>query len=109
GGDISDGPRPGPARRRGLIASVAAGRGHDRRYAIDPAKIEAELGWRAAESFESGLRKTVRWYIDNRAWWEPLRAGVYGGERLGLPEAGRNFTPQGPVGPGLGGGLLPPI
>jgi len=85
--DIIDGLLPGSAPRRGLIAFVADRPGHDRRYAIDPAKIEAELGWRAAESFESGLRKTVRWYIDNRVWWEPLRAGVYGGERLGLAEA----------------------
>ena len=43
----------------------------------------SELGWRPRESFESGLRKTVRWYLDNRAWWEPIRSGVYRGERLG--------------------------
>jgi dTDP-glucose 4,6-dehydratase len=58
--------------------------GHDRRYAIDPAKIERELGWRAAESFDNGMARTVRWYLDNESWWRPLRDGVYGGERLGL-------------------------
>jgi dTDP-glucose 4,6-dehydratase len=56
----------------------------DRRYAIDAAKLERELGWRARETFSSGIAKTVRWYLDNRQWWEPLRNGVYRGERLGL-------------------------
>ena len=70
--------------RRELIAFVEDRPGHDRRYAIDPAKIERELGWRARETLESGLEKTVRWYLDRRDWWEPLRNGVYGGERLGL-------------------------
>ncbi|MBN9278919.1 MAG: dTDP-glucose 4,6-dehydratase, partial [Hyphomicrobium sp.] len=55
-----------------------------RRYAIDPTKIETELGWRAEETFESGIERTVRWYLDNERWWRPLREGVYGGERLGL-------------------------
>jgi len=73
--------------RRDLIEFVADRPGHDRRYAIDPSKIETELGWSSTESFESGLRKTIRWYMDNRAWWEPLRAGVYRGERLGLTDA----------------------
>lgn len=67
-----------------LIAFVEDRPGHDRRYALDPAKIEAELGWRAAESFDSGIERTVRWYLDNESWWRPLREGVYGGERLGL-------------------------
>jgi dTDP-glucose 4,6-dehydratase len=58
--------------------------GHDLRYAIDARKIERDLGWRPAETFESGLRKTVRWYLDNRAWWERVRTGVYRGERLGV-------------------------
>lgn len=78
--------RLAPARtgRRRLITFVPDRPGHDQRYAIDASKLEAELGWRAGHDFESGLEKTVRWFLDNRAWWEPLRSGVYGGERLGL-------------------------
>jgi dTDP-glucose 4,6-dehydratase len=82
--DMIDDLVPRSGSRRELITFVEDRPGHDRRYAIDPSKIEAELGWSATESFESGLWKTVRWYMDNRRWWEPLRAGVYGGERLGL-------------------------
>jgi dTDP-glucose 4,6-dehydratase len=82
--DIIDDLVPRSGSRRELITFVEDRPGHDRRYAIDPSKIEAELGWSSTESFESGLWKTVRWYMDNRRWWEPLRAGVYGGERLGL-------------------------
>jgi dTDP-glucose 4,6-dehydratase len=69
--------------RRGLITYVTDRPGHDQRYAIDASKLEAELGWRAQEDFESGLRKTVRWYLDRADWWEPLRAR-YKGARLGL-------------------------
>jgi dTDP-glucose 4,6-dehydratase len=58
--------------------------GHDRRYAIDCTKIETELGWRAAETFESGLRRTVEWYVARRDWWAPILKARYGGERLGL-------------------------
>jgi dTDP-glucose 4,6-dehydratase len=58
--------------------------GHDQRYAIDASKIERELGWRAEESFTSGLAKTVQWYLDNEWWWAPLRKRVYAGERIGL-------------------------
>ncbi len=65
------------------IAFVADRPGHDRRYGIDPAKIERELGWRPRETFESGLEKTVRWYLANRGWWQDSRVRVYGGERLG--------------------------
>ena len=75
----------GQSRRR-LITFVRDRPGHDHRYAIDATKLETELGWRAQETFETGLAKTVRWYLDNRAWWEPLRKGVYAGERLGLVE-----------------------
>jgi len=75
---------PGGSSRRRLITFVPDRPGHDHRYAIDAAKLEAELGWRPGHDFESGLEKTVRWYLDNRAWWEPLRSGVYAGERLGL-------------------------
>ncbi|MGH6973443.1 MAG: dTDP-glucose 4,6-dehydratase [Stellaceae bacterium] len=66
-----------------LIEFVADRPGHDLRYAIDDRKIRGELGWRPAESLETGLRKTVRWYLDNEAWWKPIRNGVYRGERLG--------------------------
>ena len=70
------------ARRR-LITFVTDRPGHDGRYAIDAGKIKRELGWEPRETFESGLRKTVRWYLDNRAWWGRIRSGVYRGERLG--------------------------
>lgn len=76
--------RPAARPYRELITFVADRPGHDRRYAIDPTKIETELGWRADETFESGIDRTVRWYLDNERWWRPLREGVYGGERLGL-------------------------
>jgi dTDP-glucose 4,6-dehydratase len=76
--DASIGPR------RGLIRFVADRPGHDRRYAIDASKIRRELGWEPRETFESGLRATVRWYLDNRSWWERIRTGVYRGERLGV-------------------------
>jgi dTDP-glucose 4,6-dehydratase len=62
--------------------------GHDRRYAIDAGKIERELGWRAEETFTSGLAKTVQWYLDNEWWWSPLRKKVYAGERIGLVKVG---------------------
>lgn len=57
--------------------------GHDRRYAIDPGRIERELGWRAQETFESGLSGTIDWYLANEHWWRPLRDKTYGGQRLG--------------------------
>ncbi len=61
--------------------------GHDRRYAIDASKIKRELGWVPQETFETGLRKTVQWYLDNQAWWQRVRDGSYRGERLGLGTA----------------------
>jgi len=76
---------PADAPRRNLITFVKDRPGHDHRYAIDATKLERELGWRAQENFETGLAKTIRWYIDNEAWWAPLRERVYSGERLGLP------------------------
>ncbi|MBV8650188.1 MAG: GDP-mannose 4,6-dehydratase, partial [Alphaproteobacteria bacterium] len=66
------------------IEFVADRPGHDKRYAIDAAKIERALGWRPKRSFEDGLRHTVRWYLDNRGWWERVMSGAYRGERLGL-------------------------
>jgi dTDP-glucose 4,6-dehydratase len=70
-----------PHRR--LISFVADRPGHDRRYAMDSAKIRRELGWEPAENFDSGLRKTVSWYLENRWWWEPIWSQRYRGERLG--------------------------
>ena len=67
-----------------LIAFVTDRPGHDLRYAIDAAKLEQELGWKAEETFETGIEKTVRWYLDNEWWWRPLREKVYAGERLGM-------------------------
>ncbi|MEO5578100.1 MAG: dTDP-glucose 4,6-dehydratase [Sphingomicrobium sp.] len=69
--------------RRSLITFVADRPGHDRRYAIDPAKIERELGWRADHSFEVGLAETIDWFLANEAWWRPIRDGHYSGARLG--------------------------
>jgi dTDP-glucose 4,6-dehydratase len=80
---------PAAQPRRALITFVADRPGHDRRYAIDASKARRELGWQPRESFENGLERTIRWYLDNRSWWEPLRERVYGGERLGLLEAAR--------------------
>jgi dTDP-glucose 4,6-dehydratase len=80
--EISPDTRTG--RREELIAFVTDRPGHDLRYAIDARKIERELGWRPAETFESGLAKTVRWYLENRGWWERVRSGGYRGERLGV-------------------------
>jgi dTDP-glucose 4,6-dehydratase len=66
-----------------LISFVEDRPGHDQRYAMDDRKLRSELGWRPSESLETGLRKTVRWFLDNRDWWEPIRSGLYRGERLG--------------------------
>lgn len=67
-----------------LIRFVDDRPGHDLRYAIDANKIERELGWRPQETFESGMRKTVAWYLDNQQWWQQILDGRYRGERLGL-------------------------
>ncbi|MBQ7190420.1 MAG: dTDP-glucose 4,6-dehydratase, partial [Kiritimatiellae bacterium] len=66
-----------------LITFVADRPGHDLRYAIDPAKLMSELGWRPRENFETGIRKTVQWYLDNEWWWGPIHRSRYAGERLG--------------------------
>ncbi len=83
--DLLDELQPGSRHRphRNLITFVADRPGHDRRYAMDAAKIRGELGWRPRESLETGLRKTVQWYLDNRWWWEPIWYGRYRGTRLG--------------------------
>ena len=77
-------PRPGAASRRALITFVEDRPGHDLRYAIDTSKIRADLGWAPRESFASGLRRTVTWYLENQAWWNGIRGGTYDGSRLGL-------------------------
>ena len=74
---------PTDAPREALIEFVTDRPGHDARYAIDATKLETELGWRAQENFDSGIEKTVRWYLDNEWWWRPLR-DRYDGQRLGL-------------------------
>ncbi len=66
-----------------LITYVKDRPGHDLRYAIDASKIERELGWTPAETFESGIRKTVEWYLNNETWWQRVLDGSYAGERLG--------------------------
>lgn len=75
-------PDPKGSRER-LIAYVTDRPGHDARYAIDAGKIGRELGWVPKETFETGLRRTVEWYLANPAWWGDIRSGVYRGERLG--------------------------
>jgi dTDP-glucose 4,6-dehydratase len=67
-----------------LIEFVTDRPGHDARYAIDAAKIRQELGWQPRHTFDHGLSDTVRWFLDNRGWWERVMSGVYRGERLGL-------------------------
>ncbi|MBW8016044.1 MAG: dTDP-glucose 4,6-dehydratase [Planctomycetes bacterium] len=68
---------------RDQITFVQDRPGHDKRYAIDAGKIKAELGWEPKESFETGIKKTVQWYLDNEWWWKPIRDNKYKGERLG--------------------------
>jgi dTDP-glucose 4,6-dehydratase len=85
--DVLDEVVPSPKPRRDLITFVTDRPGHDHRYAIDATKLETELGWKAQETFETGIRRTVRWYLDNGWWWQPLRDKVYAGERLGLGAA----------------------
>jgi dTDP-glucose 4,6-dehydratase len=76
-------PSANGARHR-LISFVADRPGHDRRYAIDASKLENELGWQAADTFESGLAKTVQWYLENSAWWRAILDRGYKAERIGL-------------------------
>jgi dTDP-glucose 4,6-dehydratase len=76
------------SRHESLITFVADRPGHDRRYAIDAGKIERELGWRPEETLETGMEKTVRWYLGNRGWCEAVLSRGYRGERLGLGSRG---------------------
>lgn len=82
--DLMNELRPRAGGYRDLITFVSDRPGHDLRYAIDSSKIERDLGWRPAERFETGLRKTVQWYLDNADWWQAIRSGKYRGERLGV-------------------------
>src|SRR5579871_605383 len=77
-------PDPAIGPREKLITFVTDRPGHDARYAIDAGKIGRELGWKPRHTFDEGLRETVRWYLDNKTWWERVRSGVYRGERLGV-------------------------
>lgn len=81
---IMDDMFPGQSPHDRLITHVADRPGHDLRYAIDATRLETELGWQARENFDTGIRKTVEWYLDNQNWWQPLTKTVYKGERLGL-------------------------
>ena len=69
-----------------LISFVKDRPGHDIRYAVDTTKITEELGWKSAETFETGLYKTVKWYLDNSTWWEKILSKSYKFERVGLGE-----------------------
>ena len=60
-----------------LITNVTDRKGHDQRYAIDPAKIHVELGWLPETMFKEGIRKTIHWYLDNKSWWEDIISGAY--------------------------------
>lgn len=76
-------PRSGNVSYHELIEFVEDRPGHDKRYAIDATKLETELGWKAREDFDSGIRRTVQWYLNNEWWWEPIRQDEYSGHRLG--------------------------
>ena len=80
---LMDEMHPSGAPHGRLITFVTDRPGHDARYAIDPSRISAELGWQPSVTLEEGLRKTVRWYLDNEAWWQPLLARHGVGKRLG--------------------------
>jgi dTDP-glucose 4,6-dehydratase len=84
--DVLDQMVPRRAKRRSLITFVKDRPGHDLRYAIDASKARRELGWKPRTTFEQGITQTVRWYLENRAWWEAPRSNVYRGTRLGLLE-----------------------
>ncbi len=83
--DLLDDVAPGTTpRHRDLITFVADRPGHDRRYAIGASKLERDLGWRAKENFESGIEKTVRWYVDQQPWWRAILERGYTANRVGL-------------------------
>jgi len=91
---LMDEQLPSRAPHRQLITYVTDRPGHDRRYAIDASKLERDLGWAAEEDFSSGIDKTVRWYLANQGWWQPLRSQIYHGQRLGLVDRGGSATAE---------------
>ena len=86
--DILDELAPTGTSHRALRTFVTDRPGHDRRYAIDATKIRRELGWRPRHTFESGLRDTIRWYVEHREWCAQVQSGRYDRQRLGLRSAG---------------------
>ncbi len=82
--DLLDAIIPAAAARRSLISFVTDRPGHDRRYAIDASKLERDLGWKAEENFETGIEKTVRWYVDQQPWWREILERGYQAKRVGL-------------------------
>ena len=76
-------PRADGQKYESLIAFVQDRPGHDLRYAIDPNKLCSELGWKPLENFDTGIRKTIEWYLNNEWWWKPIHEKRYSGERLG--------------------------
>jgi len=87
-------PDAGIGARRSLITYVTDRPGHDFRYAMDISRIAHELGWKPRMSFLSGLEQTVRWYLDHRPWWQGIRKGAYGGQRLGLADNNNKKTAE---------------
>lgn len=83
--DLLDSQRPlaDGRPRRELITYVTDRPGHDQRYAIDATKLETQLGWKATENFETGLKRTIAWFLDNESWWRAIRESRYAGERIG--------------------------
>jgi dTDP-glucose 4,6-dehydratase len=77
-------PRANGKSYSDLIAYVEDRLGHDKRYAIDATKMKSQLGWKPKNDFDSGIKKTVAWYLNNDWWWKPIRSGNYAGERLGV-------------------------
>lgn len=82
--ELAPGEAPSTGAFRDLITFVEDRPGHDRRYAIDAGKISRELGWHPEETFETGLRKTIRWYLENRGWWQRVLDGSYRLQRIGM-------------------------
>jgi dTDP-glucose 4,6-dehydratase len=91
--DIMDRLNPAGASHRRLVSFVTDRPGHDQRYAIDASRLQAELGWSAKETFDAGIEKTVRWYLDNREWWEASRRGVMQGSGLASLASGNGRWP----------------
>jgi dTDP-glucose 4,6-dehydratase len=80
-------PRSNGASYSELITYVTDRPGHDFRYAIDASKINKNLGWSPTETFETGIRKTIQWYLDNEQWWRNIQDGTYNQERLGTKKS----------------------